>query len=128
MGQRRWRKCEAGQSKGYLGHHVFRHEAKFAEKDAAEALFNQVPFLNGGLFECLDTEITSPDDERKERAEKERQRLILRVDGFSDQPDKQPRLQNRIFYGGESAVDLSRYYEKAVRPRTVSGLIDLFER
>lgn len=128
MDQRRWRKDEVGQSKDYLGHHVFRHEAKFADKDAAEALFNQVPFLNGGLFECLDTEITSPDDERKDRAEKERQRLILRVDGFSDQPEKQPRLQNRIFYGGESAVDLSGYYEKAVRPRNVSGLIDLFER
>ncbi len=128
MDQRRWRKEEAGQSKDYLGHHVFRHEAKFADKDTAEALFNQVPFLNGGLFECLDTEITSPDDERKDRAEKERQRLILRVDGFSDQPDKQPRLQNRIFYGGENAVDLSGYYEKAVRPRNVSGLIDLFER
>lgn len=128
MDQRRWRKDEAGQSKDYLGHHVFRHEAKFADKDAAEALFNQVPFLNGGLFECLDTEITSPDDERRDRAEKERQRLIVRVDGFSDQPDKQPRLQNRIFYGGEDGVDLSRYYEKAVRPRNVSGLIDLFER
>jgi len=128
MNQRRWRKDEAGQSKDYLGHHVFRHEAKFADRDAAEALFNQVPFLNGGLFECLDTEIASPDDDRKDRAEKEQQRLILRVDGFSDQPDKQPRLQNRIFYGGENAVDLSGYYEKAVRPRNVSGLIELFER
>ena len=128
MDQRRWRKDEAGQSKDYLGHHVFRHEAKFADANAAESLFNQVPFLNGGLFECLDTEITSPEDERKNRAEKERQRLILRVDGFSDQPDKQPQLQNRIFFGGEDAVDLSKYYEKAVRPRNVSGLIDLFER
>ncbi len=128
MDQRRWRKDEAGQSKDYLGHHVFRHEAKFADAKAAESLFNQVPFLNGGLFECLDTEITSQEDERKGRAERERQRLILRVDGFSDQPDKQPHLQNRIFFGGEDAVDLSKYYEKAVRPRNVSGLIDLFER
>lgn len=128
MDQRRWRKDEGGQSKDYLGHHVFRHEAKFADAKMAEALFNQVPFLNGGLFECLDCEITSDEDERKERAEKERQRLILRVDGFSDQPDKQPKLQNRIFFGGEDAVDLSKYYEKAVRPRNVSGLIDLFDR
>lgn len=128
MDQRRWRNDEAGQSKDYLGHHVFRHEAKFADAKAAESLFNQVPFLNGGLFECLDTEITSQEDERKTRAERERQRLILRVDGFSDQPDKQPHLQNRIFFGGEDAVDLSKYYEKAVRPRNVSGLIDLFER
>tara|TARA_R110000824_G_scaffold24090_1_gene85313 strand:- start:8161 stop:12198 length:4038 start_codon:yes stop_codon:yes gene_type:complete len=127
MDGRRWRKDDDGQSKDYLGHHVFRHEAKFTDKAAAEKLFNQVPFLNGGLFECLDTEINS-DDDRSSRAEKERQRLILRVDGFSDQPNKQPKLQNRIFYGGEDAVDLSKYYEKAVRPRNVSGLIDLFER
>jgi adenine-specific DNA-methyltransferase len=127
MDQRRWRKDDDGQSKDYLGHHVFRHEAKFADKAEAETLFNQVPFLNGGLFECLDTEIKT-DDDRAVRAEKERQRLILRVDGFSDQPDKQPKLQNRIFYGGEDAVDLSKYYEKAVRPRNVSGLIELFER
>lgn len=128
MNQRRWRKDQEGQSKDYLGHHVFRHEAKFADKGAAVALLSEVPFLNGGLFECLDCEITSPEDERTNRAEKERQRLILRVDGFSDQPDKQPRLQNRIFFGGEEAVDLSKYYEKGVRPRNVSGLIDLFER
>lgn len=127
MSERRWRADENGQSKDYLGHHVFRHEAKFADKAKAEALFNQVPFLNGGLFECLDVEIKS-DDARKSLATTERQRLILRVDGFSDQPDKQPRLQNRIFYGGEDTVDLSKYYEKAVRPRDVSGLIDLFER
>jgi hypothetical protein len=50
------------------------------------------------------------------------------VDGFSDQVDKQPKLQNRIFFGGENAVDLSKYYEKATRPRNVSGLIDLFDR
>lgn len=128
MDQRRWRKDEGGQSKDYLGHHVFRHEAKFADAKAAEALFNQVPFLNGGLFECLDCEITSDEDERKDRAERERQRLILRVDGFSDQPDKQPKLLNCIFFGGEDAVDLSKYYEKATRPRNVSGLIDLFDR
>lgn len=128
MDQRRWRKDEGGQSKDYLGHHVFRHEAKFADAKAAESLFSQVPFLNGGLFECLDCEITSPEDERRDRAGTERQRLILRVDGFSDQPDKQPKLQNCIFFGGEDAVDLSKYYEKAVRPRNVSGLIDLFDR
>lgn len=128
MDQRRWRKDEGGQSKDYLGHHVFRHEAKFVDAKTAEDMFNQVPFLNGGLFECLDCEITSNEDERRVRAEKERQRHILRVDGFSDQPGKQPKLQNRIFFGGADSVDLSKYYEKATRPRPVSGLIDLFER
>ena len=39
-----------------------------------------------------------------------------------------PNCKIASFFGGEDAVDLSKYYEKAVRPRNVSGLIDLFER
>ncbi|WP_166141587.1 TaqI-like C-terminal specificity domain-containing protein [Methylosinus sp. RM1] len=127
MPERRWRQDDGGQSKDYLGHHVYRHAALFAEPDKALEAFASVPFLNGGLFECLDTE-TSSDDPRASHAERERQRLILRIDGFSDQPDKQPRLPNALFFGGAKGVDLSGWFEKAKAPRDVPGLIDLFER
>ena len=53
---------------------------------------------------------------------------LLRIDGFSDQPDKQPRLPNALFFGGAKGVDLSSWFEKAKAPRNVPGLIDLFER
>jgi adenine-specific DNA-methyltransferase len=127
MPDRRWRKDEAGQSKDYLGHHVFRHATLFRDPDKALDAFASVPFLNGGLFECLDCEIGS-DDARAAHAERERGRLILRMDGFSDQPDKQPRLPNALFFGGAKGVDLSAWFEKAKTPRNVPGLIDLFER
>jgi hypothetical protein len=127
MPERRWRQDDDGQSKDYLGHHVYRHAALFAESDKALEAFASVPFLNGGLFECLDTEITS-DDPRAGHADRERGRLILRIDGFSDQPDKQPRLPNALFFGGAKGVDLSGWFEKAKAPRDVPGLIDLFER
>jgi adenine-specific DNA-methyltransferase len=127
MPERRWRQDDAGQSKDYLGHHVYRHATLFAEREKALEAFASVPFLNGGLFECLDTEIAS-DDPRVVDAERERQRLILRIDGFSDQPDKQPRLPNALFFGGAKGVDLSGWFEKAKAPRDVPGLIDLFER
>jgi hypothetical protein len=127
MPDRRWRKDEAGQSKDYLGHHVFRHAALFRDPDEALDAFASVPFLNGGLFECLDCEIGN-DDARARNAERERGRLILRMDGFSDQPDKQPRLPNELFFGGAKGVDLSAWFEKAKTPRNVPGLIDLFER
>ncbi|MBZ9983982.1 Eco57I restriction-modification methylase domain-containing protein [Mesorhizobium sp. BR-1-1-8] len=127
MPDRRWREDEGGQSKDYLGHHVYRHAALFAEPDKALEAFASVPFLNGGLFECLDTEIAS-DDSRADHAGQERGRLILRIDGFSDQPDKQPRLPNALFFGGAKGVDLSGWFEKAKAPRNVPGLIDLFER
>lgn len=124
---RRWRQDDGGQSKDYLGHHVYRHAALFAEPDKALEAFASVPFLNGGLFECLDSEIAN-DDPRASDAEPERGRLILRIDGFSDQLDKQPRLPNALFFGGAKGVDLSGWFEKAKAPRDVPGLIDLFER
>ena len=127
MPERRWRQEDGGQSKDYLGHHVYRHAALFAAPDGALEAFASVPFLNGGLFECLDTEITSGDP-RVGNAEREHQRLILRIDGFSDQPDKQPRLPNALFFGGAKGVNLSGWFEKAKAPRDVPGLIDLFER
>lgn len=127
MPERRWRVDDGGQSKDYLGHHVYRHAALFAEPTKALEAFASVPFLNGGLFECLDTEIAA-DDHRKDLAERERGRLILRIDGFSDQEDKQPRLPNALFFGGAKGVDLSTWFEKAKTPRDVPGLIDLFER
>jgi hypothetical protein len=127
MPDRRWRNDEAGQSKDYLGHHVFRHATLFRDPDKALDAFASTPFLNGGLFECLDREIGN-DDTRAAYAERERGRLILRMDGFSDQPDKQPRIPNALFFGGAKGVDLSAWFEKAKTPRNVPGLIDLFER
>lgn len=126
MDARRWRHDEGGQSKDYLGHHVFRHAARFAEPAKALEAFESVPFLNGGLFECLDCEVGA-DDSRKDLAERERGRTILRIDGFSDQPDKQPRLPNALFFGGAKNEDLTTYFGKR-RVVDVAGLIDLFER
>lgn len=127
MTERRWRQDDGVQSKDYLGHHVFRHRALFSDPDQAISAFASVPFLNGGLFECLDAEIGT-DDPRASLAERERGRLILRIDGFSDQPEKQPRLPNKLFFGGAKGVDLSAWFEKGRSSRDVSGLIDLFGR
>lgn len=127
MTERRWRVDGGGQSKDYLGHHVYRHSNLFVEPEKALEAFSSVPFLNGGLFGCLDIEITAG-DHRANLAEQERGRMILRIDGFSDQPDKQPRLPNALFFGGAKGVDLSAWFEKAKAPRNVPGLIDLFER
>lgn len=125
MPDRRWRMDAGGQSKDYLGHHVYRHAALFADPAKALAAFETVPFLNGGLFECLDCEIAA-DDPRKDLAERERGRLILRIDGFSDQSERQPRLPNQLFFGGDPAVDLTGWFQK--RWIGAPGLIDLFER
>ena len=125
--KRDWRRDSSRGSADYLGHHRYRHEAMFRDPDAALAAFAPVPFLNGGLFECLDVPIED-DDERAGLAEREGRTPVLRIDGFSDQPAKQPRLPNRLFFGGAAGVDLSEWFGKRSRPVDVPGLIDLFER
>ena len=61
--KRDWRRDSTRGSADYLGHHRYRHEAMFRDPDAARDAFAPVPFLNGGLFECLDVPVED-DDER----------------------------------------------------------------
>ena len=53
------------------------------------------PFLNGGLFDCLD-----------DKTGKKKDNFIL--DGFSDNPKLGCHLPNDLFFGPERTVDLSR--------------------
>ncbi|PIU56903.1 MAG: hypothetical protein COS89_05460, partial [Deltaproteobacteria bacterium CG07_land_8_20_14_0_80_38_7] len=62
------------------------------EKEAID-LFKDIPFLNGGLFDCLDKE----NDEGK----------VLYADGFSRNPKKQAIVPDFLFFGEEETVDLS---------------------
>lgn len=121
----------ADTSKDYFDHSRFRHRDLFADATAAEAAFKSVPFLNGGLFDCLDVEIVAG-DHRAERAGREvrkrngRDYVALRVDGFSETSKNQPNLPNKLFFGGEADADLSQFYQKQTH-RRVHGLIDLFD-
>ncbi len=131
MDERGWLpRAGGGTTTAYLDHSKLRQHSLFADPDAALVEFQHVPFLNGGLFDCLDIEVKAGDP-RWHRATQEVRatpgRRVLRVDGFSETPDRQPRLANRLFFGGQTNADLSGYYGKPTR-RDVTGLIDLFER
>jgi adenine-specific DNA-methyltransferase len=65
-----------------------------------KALEESIPFLNGGLFECLD---------RPHPTKKGPQggKVIIYEDGFSDREDNPVRLPNFLFFGKERTVDLS---------------------
>lgn len=127
MDERGWLPRDgSGGTTAYLVHSKLRQRIMFADADAALAQFARVPFLNGGLFDCLDVEI-KPGDPRADRATTEGRRRVLRVDGFSEEAERQPRLPNRLFFGGQPDADLSGYYGKRTT-RSVPGLIDLFER
>ena len=60
--ERRWAKDGSGMKGDYLISLVYRHKEAFQNPDAALAdYFANVPFLNGGLFECLDEALTDHD-------------------------------------------------------------------
>ncbi|HQL50105.1 MAG TPA: Eco57I restriction-modification methylase domain-containing protein [Kiritimatiellia bacterium] len=82
-----------GVNKHYMRHEYFRHEAAFKEPGDIPRLFENIPFLNGGLFACLDY-LDKEDNE-------------IRVDGFSDTASKQPRVPNILFFGKDVPVDIS---------------------
>ncbi len=78
------------------------------------ALFSQTPFLNGGLFECLDREAT--DEEKQQYEQNKNSRKVgsaIRVDGFSDRTDNELKFDNQLLFNDDEQ-DL--------------GLISLFEQ
>jgi tRNA1(Val) A37 N6-methylase TrmN6 len=93
---------------------LFRYADLFniSEKEAMQ-LFKDVPFLNGGLFDCLD----KPNEEGK----------IVYVDGFSRNTKKQASVPDYIFFGEETEVDLNEIYGTRNKTYKSRGLINLLE-
>ncbi len=84
----------------HMVHTLWRHEKQLsaAGREILPALLRDVPFLNGGLFECLDDRIEIEGTSYSRE---------VRVDGFSTDPTKQPRIPNFLFFGTERTADLS---------------------
>jgi adenine-specific DNA-methyltransferase len=97
----------------FMAHNLYRHRELFQNPETALELFRDIPFLNGGLFECLD----------RIEGTKEQPRYI-RIDGFSRRPDSQPVVPDVLFFGDEREVDLRHAYgETRYRRARVRGLI-----
>lgn len=118
---RRFRKASNyhGKNADYNVNNLMRYEADFMEGGASKFLKmanNNVPFLNGGLFDCLDDKV------RK-----------FYYDGFSEHPDSlaQLYLPDWLFFGDEvgAGIDLSQWYGDA-KKKCVSarGIIDILKR
>jgi hypothetical protein len=114
MDKRGWAKDE----QNFMAHSLYRYRDMFQKPDAALALFKNIPFLNGGLFECLD----------KDLGESAKPRYV-RIDGFSRRPDSQPVVPDFLFFGSEREEDLSADYgDKKFRKVRVRGLIHTLQR
>ena len=82
----------------------------------------KVPFMNGGLFECLD-----------HQSDSEKGRLggakIIYEDGFSDRKDNELFVPDYIFFGKDVKVDLSSEYDdKKKKDVTVSGIVNILQK
>jgi adenine-specific DNA-methyltransferase len=86
---------------------LYRYEDKFLiSPEEVLGLFENIPFINGGLFECLDKDSQY-------------------IDGFSRRPDKQAKVPDKYFFQKEEQeTDLSKYGLGKAKFR---GLIDIFK-
>jgi len=97
---------------------LYRYEDYFTDPSAFLELMRTIPFLNGGLFECLDKVYRTEENRPNER-----------IDGFSDHPKNPLQVPDFLFFGEERVVDLSAAYGEArYRRAKVRGLIHIFNR
>ena len=90
--------------------------------DQVLKLFEPVPFLNGGLFECLDKPKECDGDDSCD----DKNTKILYFDGFSrdDMSKKRAFIPNAIFFAPEHEVTLPQ----ETKPKMVSGIINIFQK
>ncbi len=90
---------------------------EFNNKDEILSIFKKIPFLNGGLFECLDMPKNDPENDFNRN---------FYIDGFCEYPDKQPKIPNYLFFGYEYTVNLSQdYNDRNYSDSKVSGILNI---
>ncbi len=106
-----------GYNEDFGNHYVYRYNSLFnPEKDWKE-LFVNIPFLNGGIFDCLDKK---KDPERKY------------IDGFSDTEKNQPDVPDVLFFGlkkqdKEYRMNLNKVYSTSNKKYELSGIINILD-
>ena len=85
---------------------LYRYEDQITAPDALRKLFEQTPFINGGLFDCLDNF-------------KGIKKGGYRIDCFSDEQYKKLRLPNRLFFDDDRGlIPLLNHYKFTVEENT----------
>jgi len=117
VGKREFRK--SGQHMNVTN--LMRYESYFKDaKTFLKLVEETVPFMNGGLFECLDK--PALDLKGKKGGD-----VILYEDGFSDRSDNKLFVPDYIFFGTSEQADLSEEFGKKGKNADVKGLINIFK-
>ena len=101
----------------YDVNNLYRYEELFAvSQEEILKAFEDIPFLNGGLFECLDRADESTGKKKY-------------IDGFSRNSKKRPHVPNRLFFDSGETADLSGAYGDTKRKaERVEGLVNILQR
>lgn len=100
----------------YTDQTKYRYKEYFYYPNEAIGLFSTIPFLNGGLFECLDSKEIDP------KTGKERE---FRFDGFSTYTEKQAFVPDILFFSPEFSIDLNNDYGTKGKKYKVEGLLNI---
>ena len=85
---------------------LYRYKGQISDPDKLLRLFAQTPFINGGLFDCLDSEEATRDGG-------------YRIDCFSDKHYKKLSIPNRIFFDDSNGlIPLLNHYKFTVEENT----------
>ena len=85
----------------------YRYKKEIADPTQLLALFDQTPFINGGLFDCLDSEEATRDGG-------------YRIDCFTDKPSQRRdySIPNRLFFDDDGLIPLFNRYKFTVEENT----------
>ena len=103
IGKRRFSK---GGNTGHRNFSLYRYKDQLTDPAGLLTLFEQTPFINGGLFDCLDSEEATRDGG-------------YRIDCFSDEQYKKLSLPNRLFFDDDKGlIPLLKGYKFTVEENT----------
>jgi len=109
---------EAGRDGNRGVTNLYRYRDLLNDPDAFVDRLREIPFVNGGLFDCLDQVFRNRED-----------RPNIRLDDFSEEKGNSLCLPNELFFGDERPVDLSDVYaDNRRRKESVRGLIEILSR
>ena len=100
------RRFSKGGNIGHRNFSLYRYKDQITAPDELLRLFEKTPFINGGLFDCLDSEEATRDGG-------------YRVDCFSDEHYRKLSLPNRLFFDdNKGLIPLLKGYKFTVEENT----------
>ncbi len=100
------RRFTKGGNTGHRNFSLYRYKDQITAPDTLLTLFEKTPFINGGLFDCLDSEEATRDGG-------------YRVDCFSDEHYRKLSLPNRLFFDdNKGLIPLLKGYKFTVEENT----------